>query len=147
MFFSEKDVAFCSCNVDYYQGATPGSLCLVPCYQGKKIIYLAYILRKLYIYYLSCAPGSILYWFCPLLLLLICTGNFSYVEYPAVKSWLRHFRVGVQHLGRPEPDIYFFFRHSSAPLHHHISQFRYRIPMSQAMFVNGLLEKYGLSCS
>jgi len=47
------------------------------------------------------------------------------------------FTVGVQHLGRPE---IFFFRLNSASLHHHNSQFRYRIPKSQAMFVNSLLE-------
>jgi hypothetical protein len=69
--------------------ATPGSLCLVPYYEGKKIFYLAYILRKLYIL-LELCNGSILYQFCPLLLLHICIGNFLYVEYPAVKSWLRH---------------------------------------------------------
>ena len=44
---------------------------------------------------MSSALGSILYWFCPLLLLHICIGNFSYVEYPAVKSWLHHWIPGT----------------------------------------------------
>jgi len=72
------------------------NLIIFGCYETNFPKYiLPNIYSKNYIYHLSSAPGSILYWFCPLLLLHICIGNFSYVEYPAVKSWLHHWIPGT----------------------------------------------------
>ena len=70
----------------------------MPCYQDKQIFYLAYILRKLYILLELCTRINFVL-ILSLLLLHICKKNL-YVEYPAIKSWLRHW-IEADGTGRP----------------------------------------------